>query len=151
MLYLTNISIDLNISLKDFGYEAILYIFTVTLYFLSRSVAKRKGRETGAHKKAFDQVENFENEIIEKGLRGKEGEYCRNWEEVELRFTRQAVLSSAVINLEDFERTYLMYSNRELLGKKEEWALTEYQLKMIKKARKIKRLKYDEKYLSTTP
>ncbi|MDE6667161.1 MAG: hypothetical protein K2K38_02290 [Clostridia bacterium] len=151
MLYLTNISIDLNMSLKDFGYEAaILYIFTVTINFLSRSVAKRKGRETDAHKKAFDLVENFENEIIEKGLRGKEGEYCRNWEEKELRFTRQTVLSSAGINLKDFESTYLMYSDRELLGKKEELGLTEYQLKIIKKARKIKRLKYDEKYLSTT-
>ncbi len=133
MLYLTNISIDLNMSLKDFGYEAaILYIFTMKINFLSRSVAKRKGWETGAHKKAFDLVEKFGNEIIEKGLRGQEGEYCRNLKDDELRFTRQAVLSFAGINLEDFESTYLMYSNRELLGKKEELGFTEYQLKTIR-------------------
>lgn len=149
MLYLTNISVDLNMSLKDFGYEAvILYIFTVTINFLSRSVAKRKGRETKGHRKAYEQVELLENEIIEMGLRGREGEYCRCWEEEELHFTRQTVLSSAGISIFDFEKTYLKYSDKELRSRSNEFGLTDYQLKVIKKARRIKRLKYDERYLS---
>ena len=162
MLYLTNITVDLNMSWKDFGYEAaILYIFTVTINFLSRSIAKRKGRETEEHKKAYGQVEILENEIIEKGLRGKEGEYCRAWETEELRFTREALLSSAGLNVSDFEKIYIKYSNKELkkiyikysnkelTENKAELALTDFQLKVIKKVRRIKRLNYDERYLST--
>ena len=150
MLYLTNITVNVNMSWKDFGYEAIiLYIFTVTINFLSRSVAKRKGRETKAHKAAYELVAQQETEIIEKGLRGKEGEYCREWETEELKFTRKTILSSAKVDLEDFENTYLRYSNKELELKREEFGLTEYQLKIIKKAKRVKRLKYDERYLST--
>lgn len=150
MLYLTNISIDLNMSWKDFGYEAIiLYIFTVTINLLSRSVAKRKGRETEAHGKAYAEVEKQENEIIEKGLRGREGEYCRQWEEEELRYTRQALLSSAGISIDDFEKHYLKYSVKELKRKVTDGTLTEFQFKVVRKARRIRRLKYDERYLST--
>ncbi len=151
MLYLTNITINVNMSWKDFGYEAvILYIFTVTINFLSRSVAKRKGRETKEHKAAFELVAQQESEIIEKGLRGKEGEYCREWETEELKFTRKTLLASAGVGLEDFENIYLRYSGKELELKRDEFGLTEFQLKIIKKAKRIKRLKYDERYLSAS-
>lgn len=151
MLYLTNISVNIDMSWKDFGYEAIiLYIFTVAINFLSRSVAKRKGRETKAHKEAYELVAQQESEIIEKGLRGREAGYCREWEREELKFARKTVLSSANVGLEEFENKYLCYSDKELEIKREEFGLTEYQLKIIKKAKRIKRLKYDERYLSAS-
>ncbi len=151
MLYLTNISVNIDMSWKDFGYEAIiLYIFTVAINFLSRSVAKRKGRETKAHKEAYELVAQQESEIIEKGLRGREAGYCREWEREELKFARKTLLSSANVSLEEFENKYLCYSDKELELKREEFGLTEYQLKIIKKAKRIKRLKYDERYLSAS-
>ncbi len=151
LLYLTNISVDLNMSWKDFGYEAvILYIFTVTINFLARSVAKRKGRETDAHKKAFYLLESLENEIIESGLRGSESDYCRAWEEEELHAVRKSVLSSANVDITAFEQTYLKYSNRELKARQKELCLTDFQLKTIKKAKRIKRLRYNERYLSAS-
>ncbi|MDE6597606.1 MAG: hypothetical protein K2K60_03095 [Clostridia bacterium] len=151
MLYLTEITVNMDMSWKDFGYEAvILYIFTVSINFMARSVAKRKGRETKEHIEAFALVKRQEDEIIDKGLRGKEREYCRKWEEAELYDTRKIILASAQIDIEKFESTYLQYSNKELKAKQAEFNLTDYQLKVIKKAKRVKRLKYDEKYLSAT-
>ena len=149
LLYLTNISVDMNMSWKDFGYEAIiLYIFTVTINLLARSVAKRRGRETKAHEEALAAVNKNESEIIDKGLRGRERDYCRQWEEDELYNQRRKILSSAKIDIQQFENTYLKYSFKELKAKAKELNLTEYQLKVICKAKKVRRLKYDEKYLS---
>lgn len=149
MLYLTNISFDMGMSLKDFGFQAvILYIFTVAINLLSRSITKRKGRETEEHKEAVNLIKANEEEIIKNRLRGREREYCRQWEEEELRDARKKVLASAQIDVKTFETEYLKYSNKELKSKQTELNLTDYQLTVIKKARKIKRLKYDERYLS---
>ncbi len=149
LLYLTNISVDMNMSWKDFGYEAvILYIFTVAINLLSRSVAKRRGRETKQHAEALAEVNRLESLIIDKGLRGLERDYCRQWEDEELYNQRRKILSSARIDIKLFENTYIKYSNRELKAKRGELELTEYQLKVIVKAKRIRRLKYDERYLS---
>lgn len=151
LLYLTNISVDMDMGWKEFGYEAvILYIFTVTINFLTRSIAKRRGREVKAHVDAFAEVENNEKEIIDKGLRGYATEYCRNWEERELKDARKRLLSSAGVSIEKFEEVYLKYSKNELKAKREALGLTELQLKIILKAKKIKRLHYDERYLSAS-
>lgn len=151
LLYLTNISVDMDMSLKEFGYEAvILYIFTVTINFLTRSIAKRKGKEVKAHVEAYAEVEKNEKEIIDKGLRGFESEYCRNWEEQELRDARKRLLSSAGVDVTRFEGIYVKYSKAELKVKREELGLTEFQLKTVLKAKRIKRLRYDEEYLSSS-
>lgn len=151
LLYLTNISVDMDMSLKEFGYEAvILYIFTVTINFLTRSIAKRKGKEVRAHVEAYAEVEKNEKEIIDKGLRGFESEYCRNWEEQELRDARKRLLSSAGVDITRFEEIYVKYSKAELKVKREELGLTEFQLKTVLKTKRIKRLRYDEEYLSSS-
>lgn len=115
---------------------------------LSRSVAKRRGRETKPHVQAQEAVSNNESEIIEKGLRGLERSYCRKWEEEELHDSREKVLSSARISVSTFENEYLKYSDKELKSKQAELGLTDYQLKIIRKAKRIRRLRFDEKYLS---
>lgn len=149
LLYLTNISVDMNMSWKDFGYEAaILYIFTVAINLLARSVAKRRGRETKQHEDARKAVAENEDEIIGKGLRGLERAYCRKWEEEEQRDTREKVLSSAGLSIEAFESEYLKYSYKELKAKQKSLGLTDFQLKIIRKAKRIRRLRFDEKYLS---
>lgn len=149
LLYLTNISVDMNMSWKDFGYEAvILYIFTVAINLLARSVAKRRGRETKPYEAAREAVNDNEDEIISKGLRGMERDYCRTWEEAELRDSREKVLSSVRLSVDVFESEFIKYSNKELKAKQQELGLTDYQLKVIRKAKRIRRLRFDEKYLS---
>lgn len=149
LLYLTNISVDMNMSWKDFGYEAvILYIFTVAINLLARSVAKRRGRETKPYEAAREAVNDNEDEIISKGLRGMERDYCRAWEEAELRDSREKVLSSVRLSVDVFESEFIKYSNKELKAKQQELGLTDYQLKVIRKAKRIRRLRFDEKYLS---
>lgn len=149
LLYLTNISVDMNMTWKDFGYEAvILYIFTVAINLLSRSVAKRRGRETKQHAEALKAVNDLEEQIIESGLKGLERDYCRRWEDEELRDARRKILASARIDLEAFETLYLKYSCKELKAKGRELGLTEYQVKVVSKAKRVRRLRYDERYLS---
>lgn len=150
MLYLTSIALDMDMDIKDLSFEAaILYVFTIVINFLSRSLTKRKGRETKEHKEAVAKLQKQEDEIIQNGLRGREREYCRQWEENELRDARAKVLLSAKIEVGKFENEYLKFSGKELKAKKEELGITDYQLKIINKARRIKRLKYDERYLTT--
>ncbi len=149
LLYLTKISIDMSMSWKAFGYEAvILYIFTVAINLLARSVAKRRGRETKPYEAARKAVNDNEDEIISKGLRGMERDYCRTWEEAELRDAREKVLSSVRLSVDVFESEFIKYSNKELKAKQQELGLTDYQLKVIRKAKRIRRLRFDEKYLS---
>lgn len=149
LLYLTNVSVDMNMSWKDFGYEAvILYIFTVAINLLARSVAKRRGRETKPYEAARKAVNDNEDEIISKGLRGMERDYCRTWEEAELRDSREKVLSSVRLSVDVFESEYIKYSNKELKARQQELGLTDYQLKVVRKAKRIRRLRFDEKYLS---
>lgn len=149
LLYLTNISLDMDMSWKDFGFQAIiLYIFTVAINLLSRSITKRKGRETKEHKEAVQLIKTNEEEIIREGLRGREREYCRKWEEQELHDAREKVLAAAKLDIDKFEEVYIKYSRKELKSKQADLGLSDYQLKIINKAKRIKRLKYDERYLS---
>lgn len=149
LLYLTEITVNMNMSWKELGYEAvILYIFTVAINFMARSIAKRKGRETKRHTEALGLVKVQESEIIEKGLRGREREYCRRWEDEELYDTRKTILSSAQIDVDMFEKAYLKFSLKELKSRREELGLTDFQIKIISKAKRVRRLRYDERYLS---
>ena len=52
--------------------------------------------------------------------------------------------------MDAFESEYLKYSGKELKGRRKELGLTDYQLKVIRKAKRIRRLRFDEKYLSAS-
>ena len=149
MLYITTISFSTDFSLKQIGYEGIiLYAATVSISLLARKYSRRKGKGTQAYLKAATRVEEYNHIIINSGFSSKTSAYCRNWESKELASTRTALLSSAGISLSDFETKYLKYNKRELKSHFPD--LSEYELQTILRTKKIKRLKYDEKYLTAS-
>ncbi len=70
--------------------------------------------------------------------------YCREWEEERLNSDIEVVLSPVGITLEEFKEKYAKYDSKELAEKFPE--LTGYQLKTVLRAKRIKRLKFDERY-----
>ena len=147
MVYMTQVSFNSNIDWKDAGFEGgLMYICTVSFYLLLRSYSSRKGRSIEAYTKAAARVEENSDNIVRKGYARYTHEYCRAWEEDELNAARQHVLADAGIKLAEFNGVFCRYSKKELRAKFPE--LSEFQLKIILRAKRIRRLKYDESYLS---
>ena len=149
MLYITRISFSAEFSLEQIGYEGvILYAATVSISLLARKYSRRKGKATAVYIKAFERVEDYNHIIINSGYSAKAREYCRRWEEEELHSSRMKVLAGIGISVKDFEEKYLRYSRRELVSRFPD--LTEDEIKVICSAKRIKRLKYSEKYLTAS-
>ena len=147
MVYMTQVSFNSSIDWKDAGFEGgLMYICTVSFYLLLRSYSSRKGRSIDAYVKAAERIERNNDTIVQKGYARYTHEYCRAWEEEELNGAREHVLADAGIKLAEFNDSFCKYSKKELREKFPE--LTEFQLKIILRAKRIKRLEYDESYLS---
>lgn len=148
MVSMTTIAFDTKINVKDFGVQVfILYFCTVSVNLLLRSFGRRKGRNTQKWKEAKLRVEGNNQKILDSGYGGLTFAYCRAWEEEELGNTQIRILSYAGISLEDFRTKYRKYGKKELKEKYPE--LTDFQIKIIRKAARVKRLRYHEKYLQT--
>lgn len=149
MLYITQIAFDANFSWRQIGLEGvILYFATVSISLLSRSYARRKGRSSEKYTKAYGRIEDNNRVIIDKGYSAKAYYYCRAWEEAELKAERAKVLSSVAITVQEFEEKYIKYNKRELIARYPDLSADE--IKTILLAKKIKRLKYNETYLTAT-
>lgn len=147
MVYMTQVSFNSSIDWKDAGFEGgLMYICTVSFYLLLRSYSSRKGRGIEAYAKAAARIERNNEEIVRKGYARYTREYCRAWEEEELDGAREHVLADAGIKLAEFNAEFCKYNKRELTEKFPE--LSEFQVKIILRAKRIKRLTYDESYLS---
>ena len=147
MMYLTEVSFNGNIDWKNVGFSgALMYVCTVSFYFLLRSFSTRKGRITQNYLKAQERIEKNNEVIVGNGYASRTREYCRAWEDSELDSARSHVLADAGVRLEEFKSEYCKYGIKELASKFPN--LTEYQCETISRAKKIKRLRYDESYLT---
>lgn len=147
MVYMTQVSFNSDIDWKDAGFEGgLMYICTVSFYLLLRSYSARKGRSIETYAKAAARIERNNETIVQKGYARHTHEYCRAWEEDELNGAREHVLADAGIKLAEFNGVFCKYNKKELVAKFPE--LSEYQLQTILRAKRIKRLEYDESYLS---
>lgn len=147
LLYLTQISLNTGIDLLQFGFQSlVLYLASLSIYFLLRSFARRKGRMTDGWQNAFKLIEKLNAKIVATGAAERTPEYCRAWETAELDGSRERILADAGIKLADFNELYLKYGPGEI--KKKFPALTKFERKIIRKAKRLKRLHYNENYLS---
>lgn len=147
MMYMTQIKVNTSADVLQICLEGgILYGATVSIYLLLRSFSRRKGMTTEAWGNAFSAVERNNNWIVDKGIANKTATYCREWEKNELNDSRERILADAGITLEVFNQNYLKYSVKEIKRKYAE--LSEFELKTIRRAKRAKRLHYNEDYLS---
>lgn len=117
---------------------------TIAIYLLLRSYSIRKGRKSAEWLQSSERLKSLAKSVIDKDMAKHISEYCGAWEDERLDNDLKDTLSSVGITVTDFKEKYLKFSNKEL--KEQCTDLTAYQLKTILQAKKIKRLKFDERY-----
>lgn len=130
---------------REVGVNTILITAcTIAVYLLVRYYSMRKGRKTQVWNKAKEEMLLKGREIIDKDKAKYISEYCRDWEDKRLKDDISVVLSPVGITYEDFKENYAKLGKSEL--KKKFPQLTKIQQTIIAKAKKVKRLKFDERY-----
>lgn len=130
---------------KDVGVNTVLITAcTVAVYLLVRYYAMRKGRKTIVWVEASEKVRQRGKTIIESDRAKLIPKYCRAWEDERLKSDITVALAPMGITYEEFKAKYAVLGKKELA--KNYPALTAYQIKAILRAKKIKRLKFDERY-----
>ncbi len=117
---------------------------TISIYLLLRAYAMRKGRKTDEWKNSSERMQSTSKRILKEGKAKRITEYCRAWEEERLNNDIEEVLSPVGITLDEFKKKYAKYNKSELKAKCTE--LTAYQLKTVLRAKRVKRLKFNERY-----
>lgn len=143
--FLVDFIFEGQIDWKDLSVNTVIIsACTIAIYLLLRTYAMRKGRRTKAWEEASARLQLKGKEIIDGNRAQYITKYCRAWEEERLNNDIEDVLAPVGIKLDEFKEKYAKLSNIELKEKYPE--LTEYQIKMVERAKKIKRLKFDERY-----
>jgi len=136
---------DPKIDWKDIGVNTVLLTAcTIAVYLLVRYYAMRKGRKTQGWKEARAKMFNQGKRIIDEDRAKLIPKYCRAWESEHLESDITVTLAPVGITYKDFKEKYSILSRQELAEKYKD--LTEYQIKTILKAQRIKRLHFDERY-----
>ena len=147
MAYMTRITFGGDLNWRDVTFQSLfMYICTVSIHLILRSYARRKGRETEGWKAAKAKLSENREKIIKGDLTLRVSEYCRAWEVWDVDNVRKRILSEVCISLEKFKVTYNLYTEEELPQKFPD--LTKEQVKAIVKAKHVKRLHYDESYIT---
>ena len=143
--FLVDFIFDSKIDWKEITVNTVIIsACTIAIYLLLRTYAMRQGRKTKAWEEAFAQLQDRGKSIIENNKAQYISEYCRAWEEERLKNDIEDVLSSVGVKLEDYENNYVKLTKKELKNNCAE--LTKYQRKIILRAKRIKRLRFDERY-----
>ena len=146
-VFLADFILDGTINWKNVGVDTgIIAGCTISIYLLLRSFARRRGRRTKEWVDARARLNKKGRELVEKGDIEHASTYCREWEDERLRSDRKEILSCAGLNIEDYEKTFCKYGRREI--RKTFPNLTAVQRRTIAKARRVRRLRYNEGYLS---
>lgn len=149
LAFLAEFVIGAEIDLKEVGIDTgIVAACTISIYLLLKSFAQRRGRKTEVWLTAQARQNEQSAEIVKKNYARYSSEYCRQWEDERLERRQKQILSEANIPFGDFRELYCACSKEELNAKFPN--LTEFQRKTIFKAKKIKRIRYDERYLLTS-
>lgn len=122
----------------------LISVCTIAIYLLLRSYSMRKGRKTSEWLASCERLKNLSKQVIDDDFVKYAAEYCRAWEEERLDNDIKDVIIPVGVSLDNFKETYSKFDKNELKAKCPE--LTAYQLKAVLKAKKVKRLKFDERY-----
>lgn len=135
---------DASIDWKEIGVNTVVVAAcTIAIYLLLRKYSMRKGRKCKDWIAAEARMREKGREIISNDRAQFISEYCREWEAERLKNDIEDVLAPVGIEYTDFLE-YAKYDKKELKDKYTE--LTKYQFKVIERAKKIKRLHFDERY-----
>ena len=136
---------DPHMDWRDVGVNTVmLTACTIAVYLLVRYYAMRKGRKTHAWTEAKEKLLTRGKIIIDSGRAKLITKYCRAWEAERLKSDITVTLAPVGITYEEFKAKYVALGKKDLAVKYKD--LTEYQIKAILRAKRIKRLHFDERY-----
>ena len=156
MAAFTQITVHGNMNWIEVGVQTvIMYACTVSIHLILRAYARGKGRETERWQTVHAEIERNGRAIVSLGLVKRAGDYCRAWEDYDVNSTRFSILKEVGLNIDFYEKVK-KFTIKEIIGftdekRKEvghEKPFTAEEIKAIKKAKKVRRLYYDENYLS---
>ncbi len=134
-----------NIDWKDSTVNGFIITGCSTaIYLLLRTYAMRKGRKTKAWTEASIRLEVIGKEIISRDCAKYISKYCRAWEEERFNNDIEDALACVGITLKEYKEKYAKLTKHEIKILFPE--LTVGQFKTIIRAKRIKRLKFDERY-----
>ena len=143
--FLVEFVFDPNLDWKEIGTNTVLIsVCTIAIYLLMRLYSMRKGRNTEAWRPAYEGLTQHGKEILKDNRARLITTYCRQWEEEQLNDDIEAMVVPVGLTLNEYKDKYAKYDKKELAEKCKE--LTEYQRKTVLKAKRIKRLKFNERY-----
>lgn len=156
MAAFTQITVHGNLNWIEVGVQTvIMYSCTVSIHFILRAYARRKGRDTDRWQKAHDEIEKNGRELVSRDLVKRAGEYCRAWEDYDVNSTRSAILKEVGLDLPVYEKLKKFtveeiaeFNEERLKEIGREKPFTREEIKAIKRAKRVRRLRYDENYLS---
>ena len=144
--FLVDFIFETEIDWKEISVNTIIIAAcTIAIYLLLRTYAMRKGRKTKAWEEAAERLRLIGREMIETNRAKYITSYCRSWEEERLNNDIEDTLAPVGITLSEY-KVYSKFTQKELVAEYPD--LTKYQRKLIAAAKKIKRLKFDERYFS---
>ncbi|MDE6586122.1 MAG: hypothetical protein K2K80_05540 [Clostridia bacterium] len=142
--FLVDFVFDTTIDWKEISVNTVIIsVCTIAIYLLLRTYAMRKGRKTKAWIEASERLNSKGKEMIESDSAQYIVAYCRDWEEERLNNDIEDALSPVGIKLKDYKEKYAKLTKKELSNASE---LTKYQRKVVAGAKRIRRLKFDERY-----
>lgn len=144
--FLVEFVFDPNFNWREVGINTVLVsACTIAIYLLMRLYSMRKGRYTDSWLKARGELTALGREMLNGNYTRLVTAYCREWEEKRLNNDIETVIAPVGITLEEYKEKYVKYDKKELADKFPN--LTRYQLKTVLRAKRIRRLKFDERYL----
>ena len=147
MVYLTEVSFGGDLNIKDLTMQTLmLYTCTVAVHFLLRSYGREKGRTVEQWNKAKEKIHDNARKIIDSQWLTITTEYCKQWEETELKQRIQIILDSVAVSSNKYNTIYKTLTKKELEKRAD---LTQEQVKGIMKAKRQKRQLYDANFLTS--
>lgn len=134
-------------SLKDIGLEFYLILFaSYAFYGCCADGGTAAGLATDVYKNAVERFNNLYKQTLDNSRYSRLNEFCAHYIEEELKKTRMQYLIVASIKYDVYLEKYAMLSRKEINKQTE---LTKLQKKAIKRANKVKPLRFTPDMLTT--
>lgn len=144
--FLVNFVFSIEIEWRVVCVEGVIVCASSLLIFiLLRSYTLRRGRRTERWQRAAQRVRDNARKITERNYARYTSEYCRAWEQAHLDEAQNNILARVGVPLKTFREDFCKYRKKELAEKFPD--LTEGERKAIAKACRVRRMRYNERYL----
>lgn len=112
----TDIQIKSLADLADLGLDFFILMFlSYSMYINCSDSGMRAGLVTNTYTDAYREYETVKKKVIDNGLHGHLGDFCREWIKEELKQSRTSVIAVVGISYEEYMDKYVGLDKHEIL------------------------------------